>query len=221
MKKFSYLILLAFVYLLCCSKSCDQGEQSMAARERWAVKEEIKSLSAHFSSDTLSAKTLIAFEETAKIKVSDFCDYFNIINDPKNAEPFRSQAGKIISTIYESDSCKMQFENLSGVKNSVIETRQLTDPTAQPLKIDFSLKVDSVWITKHLSATDANKFEGQLNCHILATSNHPDNKKLNLEGCITIILSKREKQFGNESMSVWNVYLGDIRFKNIGSGKKQ
>ena len=213
MKRFSYILIFAFLYILLCSKSCNQAEQSEAAREKRGIESSIKSITAHFTADTLSMETLNGFEETAKIKIADFFDYLNILSDTNTAPGFKAQIRKIILDLFRSTDCTIKFYRFKGNKGETVGIYQLVDSSSVFPDYLKGLKPDSFWIINDLQAIDDSTCSGQLGFLLRTVVQYPnsENEKL-LNGTIEYKVLKRQKEFGGEKLKVWNVFLGNTDF---------
>jgi hypothetical protein len=218
MKQFSYILTFAFLYVLLCSKSCNQREESEAAREKRGVESSIKSITAHFTADTLSKETLNGFEENAKIKVADFFDYLSILSDTSTAPGFKSHIRKIIPVLFGSSDCKIKFNSSERIKGEAVEIGiiQLVDPTSVFPAYIKGLNPDSLWIMNRLQVVEDSTYSGQLGFILLPVVQvpHSVNNKL-FSGTIEYKILKREKEFGGEKLKVWNVFLGDVAISPI------
>ena len=210
MKQFSYILLFAFLYILLCSKSCNQREESEAAREKRGVESSIKTITDHFTADTLSRETLNGFEETAKIKVADFFDYLNIISDSSTVSGFKVQIRKVIPDLFNSSDCTLTFDHFKGNKADIARIIQLTDSISVISDHLQGLRPDSMWIISNLHAIDDSTYSGQLG-FLLRPVVHDPNRENNrlFNGSLEYKVIKREKEFGGESWKVWNVFLGN------------
>ena len=221
MKRFHYIFIFAFLYILLCSKSCNQAEQSEAAREKRGVESSIKDITSHFTADTLSQETLNGFEETARIKVADLFDYLNILSDHNTASGFRTQVIKTIPGLFISSDCTLAFNHFNGNKKVTARINNLVDSTSLVTDRLIGLRPDSLWIINNLQAVDDSTYSGQLGFlfhPVVQDSNGEKNKLIN--GSIEYKVLKREKAFGGGSLKVWNVFLGNADFWQVKSMNK-
>lgn len=179
--KISALILL---YFLACAKSCDNQEQNTAARENARVKAVTDSLRAAFGADTLEPAALRSFEVSAKMKFSDYCDYLRILSDSNTAVPFREKAREMIGRLF---------------LNGIAPDMSMFEP-------------DSVRVIEPLEYVSDSLYEGVISFwekpgQLQNGKQGNDHSK----GMMTIFLVKREKVFGNDTLNVWGVYLGEMK----------
>ena len=218
MKQYSYILTFAFLYILLCSKSCNQREESEAAREKRGVESSIKTITEHFTADTLSLETLNGFEETAKIKVSDFFDYLNILSDTSTAASFQSRIRKIIPDLFISTDCKIKFYPFGKGKREAVEIRiiQLVDSSLVFPAYLKGLKPDSLGITNNLQAIDDSTYSGQLGFLLRPVVQDRMNKSNKIfNGTVDYKVLKREKEFGDEKLKVWNIFLDDVSIRHL------
>ena len=214
MKRFAYIFIFSFLYITLCSKSCDQGERSEAAREQRGVESSIKNITVHFTADTLSHETLNGFEATAKTKVSDFFDYLNILSDQNTAPKFRSQVRKIISGLFISGDCTLAFDRFKGNKVEICSITQLVDSASVFPVYLKGLSADSLWIIIEIQAVGDSTYSGKIGFILqpVVMEKNMENIKI-INGAIEYKVLRREKEFGGEKLKVWNVFLVNTEFK--------
>jgi hypothetical protein len=133
MKRSLRLSALVVLYLLFSAKSCDQQEEFDGARQQRATEAAKDSIVSVFGSDTLTALTLTAFEETAKLKFADLFDYLDILSDTSAAPAFKEQAGQMARELFISEYSFPRF--------------------ARP---------DSIWVMEHLHRVSDSLLTGRL-----------------------------------------------------------
>lgn len=197
MKKTFYIPTLILLYLLCTAKSCDNQEQSDAARVEKRITATKDSISAVFASDTISNQTIKAFETTARLKLFDLGDYLKILADSTTDKGFKTRVKDIVSKMFISEDQNHRRINSRGIFQVL------------PGGVHF----DSVKVQKPFERINDSLYSGKLRFLV----NYPNSAKIirngspKLEKTIDVYLVKREKVFGRNSMKVWTVLFGDIQ----------
>ena len=193
MKRNLYIPFLLLLYLLCCAKSCDNREQSDNMHAQAMQTGESDSIRAVYASDTLSDRLSAGLEQTAIQKVFDFSDYLKILNDTTTAQPFREKAEAMIRALFFSREQEEKFRKLSMGQ---------IDP-------------DSVRRILPLQRTNDSTYQGRMQ-FTFRIPDQPGEKrtthKRNNGGTVDFYVVKREKHFGKETLRIWTVLLGDIKF---------
>ncbi len=179
---------LLVLYILFTAKSCENGQEDVIAREE-AVSIAVKdSIGSSFASDTLRNSALRAFEETARLKLLDLGDYLGILSDSSTSEVFKTKVGEMITELFISQDVKE--------------------------KVSFSvgLVFDSVMVNNHLQRKNDTLYSGTLRFQIQCKPDVTANPQEMIVGykIIDIFVVRREKIFGDKSLKVWSVALGDL-----------
>lgn len=210
MKRFFYISVLMLLYILCSSKSCSDQEESGSRRGRGSTRFIKDSITAAFSSDTLTNTSIAAYEETAKLKLSDFWDYLHIVSDTGTAIEFKKQTKRIALGLFLRPKTNLQFKFREDQKvNTTCLSDFLDDESLLRQRLE-KLSPDSVWVNEHLKKVNDSLFSGSMAFSLssIAISNHKTNHAIT--GSVEFYSCKRAKHFGKESFMVWEVYLGDI-----------
>ncbi|MEI6456164.1 MAG: hypothetical protein WCO93_07735 [bacterium] len=213
MRRFIKISVLILVYFLTCSKSCDNEEQFTAERNKNRVKAEQDSLRSVFETDTLPTASLFAFQEAAKQKFSDFRDYLNILADTTLAGPFRSQAGEMIQDLFISGEVSLLFRPVTQQGKREVKIYQMDNPGREILALIRGFTADSVWTECPLSWINDSTCTGRLGFtsqFALKEDKQPPSIR---NGMLDILLIKRNKAFGNDTLKVWAVYLGNMQLR--------
>ena len=186
MSRKAVLILSVLIYILACGKSCDDGEKRELAREKASASATIDSLKTIFESDSLSAEILRAFEASAILKFRDFTDYYRIASDTSAAEIFRNQARKMILSSF------LAVNDLPDMTPFTLSSMEVGEPFHQ---INDTLYEGTLYFTATHVGSSA-----------VESTKHP------VSGTAGIFLSRHPKSFGNDTLKVWDVFLGEIIF---------
>jgi hypothetical protein len=185
MRRTLKIFALILLYFLTCGKSCDNEEKFDVRQEQAKIKAETDSLRSVFGNDNLLASSLLVYMETAKQKFYDFNDYLQIIADTTVAEPFREKAREMIRGLF-----------ITG---------------EEPKTIFNPIGLDSVGTKEAFRRMNDSVFEGCL-VFSLRTIQQPGEitSTSHKTGTVTVLLVKRDKNFGEGKLRVWSVFLGKM-----------
>jgi len=215
MKHFLYISTLILLYLLTCSKGCDNGEQRKAERQQIRIKNEIDSVTTVFSRETLLPETLRAFEETAKTNFSDLFDYIKIASDTNTAPAFRDHARKMILNQFVSNSNVFTFSLDDESRIEEISLNNLLENNSLNLEYLSLIQPDSLWFIHDLNPVNDSVFGGQMGFTYvsLAEQIKQENHFLGT-GYVEVWIEKRSREFGDDTLKVWSTYFGNVKFMN-------
>jgi len=211
MKRFLFIVIASVAYLLFSSRSCGPEQKDESALHEAELIQERKDIRNEFESDDLSQKSLRAFEVKAIQKLVDFSDYLRIYSNKQMAESFKDQSRLMIGDIFISDSIQIShFMFLEpGKKNLTLSA--FLDNVAMGNFCET--KFDSIHVSEPFRQVGEFKYEGKLSF------------SARLKGCTskdTILIKKSKfeadifalkvnKSFGNDTLRIWSVFLGNIR----------
>jgi len=196
MRKAAYISVLVLIYLLFSAKSCDNREQADTARDEAVAKATHDSIAAVFESDTLSEEALRAFEETAGLKIYDLAEYLKILSDSNTEQGFKGKVEAMIREMFLPQNGNMDRST------SVFKK----------MNMQAGMMIDSVKIQQPLQPVNDSLYAGQLRFTIHVVNPHPAERKgQTREKRVEIFVLKREKKFGDNTLKVWTVLLGEIK----------
>ncbi|MDX2245645.1 MAG: hypothetical protein SF052_02645 [Bacteroidia bacterium] len=191
MKKFIY-ILLFFIpgYTL-------PGAVGQAAVNPTQVRPN-QQLESQFQANNLSATQFPAFEKRAIQKLVDFGDYLEIIGNPAYEKSLREHAVELIYGLFVSKNVSIgQWGTVSALAHTRLAGKDksgdiiITDiSVSQPLKFQ------------------ENRVAGELTFALKSVKNN-----IQQTYSSEITLRQTHKKFGNETIGVWEVFLGEIKEK--------
>ncbi len=178
---------LVVLYLLLSSKSCDDNEQGNAMLEKNKAVQARDSITSVFESEKLGQPELRAFEVTARLKLNDLSDFLKILSDSSSGQAFKQKAGEMAQSLFIPG--KTVPSGFSGVV------------------------FDSIKVTRPLERLNDSTYSGQLSVITTLPGSTAGSRTSSAACCRTvdIFALKQEKVFGNNTIRVWNVLLGDIR----------
>jgi len=178
---------LLVLYLLLSSKSCNENEQSSAQRDKARAEQARDSITSVFESEKLGQPELRAFEVTARLKLNDLSDFLKILSDSSSSQAFKQKAGEMALSLFIPGKTVP-----SGFSGAVF---------------------DSIRVSRPLERLNDSTYSGQLSIMISHPGSTARSRTSSSAYCRTvdIFALKQEKVFGNNTIRVWNVLLGDIR----------
>jgi hypothetical protein len=210
MRRFLYLLTACLMFLLLSSESCNSNRQENSAVHDAELTRDMENLKTEFESDVLTEKSLNAYEIKAKQKLVDLSDYLNLYTVKSVDGTFKTQARQMIQDLFVSDRISINglLLNNPGKKDILI-----SDFLA--LKFDYSLinlKFDSIQIYKPLQRINDNNYFGSLRFlrYLQAEKSRESLTAEPIKMDVDITVSKVRKAFGNDTLQVWNLYLGNI-----------
>jgi len=186
MRRFFQISALIFVYFIVCGKSCDSNEQFTHELEKNQANRNRDSITSVFQSDSLGQPVLRAFEATARIKLTDLSDYLKVMNDSTAEKAFKEKAAEM--------------------------ARALCIPGKEiPVRMK-GVAVDSIRVFKTLQRLSDSVYAGKLcfKAMLPTKQSGSDHLQANIRFA-DIFALKQDKVFGRDTLTIWNVLIGDIR----------
>jgi hypothetical protein len=213
MRKYLVISVSLLVFLLFSSKKCDSPEDENAAREEIAFKATLDSINKVFEADYLSEQSLRAFELKAKQKLTDLADYLQIYCDPSLNGSFRDHTREMILDLFLSDSIHIMLQVSDEMKERDMTINEFLKLFPVPAENSTGFIFDSVVLSESLHRVSEFIYAGSLEfsrrygVHAGTPSGSPGSVRKNVD----IIAAKIGKQFGRDTLQIWQIYLGDIR----------
>lgn len=211
MRWFYYILSLLLIWLICSADGCNENASMMERIEEnqiASIKDTIRDV---FETGFPDEHLLRAYEESAKQRLADFADYLKISSDSSVDIVFRKQAAEMAGKLFKSPSAdvslwvrfpkpgRMSIDSLLLVSlGGRINSYMIPVQTA--IHLPLKMESDSVYQGSLLFYPQQNKFVG---------NDTPETGKSPL--IIEVYALKKVKHFGKESLTVWEVLLGDIR----------
>ena len=192
MKRYWKLPVLISLYLLLCSKSCNDREQDGLDVEQAAVTTTGDSIRKLYEARTISDEMIPVFEESARQKLANLGDYLAIYHDTAAAPAFRERAGKMIRNLFMSEG---SFEAV----------------TAQNYRFfadQGKFSTDSVTVSRHLQQVSDSIYKGVLVCSPAFVKK--PGKKTPAGSSVDFYVARRIQSFGKDTSRIWKVFLGDV-----------
>ena len=190
-----YSILLAVCFLVMAAPTCEDEISTVDARSDHIFR--LESVSDDFTSESLSAENLEAFEFKAIEKLMDYADYLGIIYSEGYAASFRQQARQNI----------FSFFNTKEYSEAALIPKSFTGPSNS-----YQIMIDSVDIINPLQWETDTRYTGSMSYdEMILGINTADTILIShSQKTIGIILQMDYRDFGENSLLVWEVLLAEI-----------
>jgi hypothetical protein len=212
MRRPVYILLLILLYILFTAKSCDNGQEDVAAREESVAAAVKDSITSAFASDALNNQALRAFEATARLKLYDFRDYLSLLSDSTTSDVFKTKVAEMIGGLFISREVHLDLSCRGMVNENMNLVRHMHHTGFKNIDIPEGVLFDSVVVLRSLQKVNDTLYSGELKTGVhYKHSTATGNKMLQRDDKIVqVYLLKHEKVFGENSLKVWSVLLGDI-----------
>lgn len=206
--KISAIIL---IVLVVSAPSC-VDEKEIAMLEEVSMNAEKDEIRMEFEKEYLTETELYAFEITAKQKLSDFADYFNIMTDTSLDLSFRGKAGEMIKNTFQSDNSNLELFGLDKDQVKGLEVGVLIKKGMKNKLPHLNFSFDSMVINKPLHRINNTTYSGILSfSQNFSNPSTPEQTIKSIKRNIDFYVVKENKLFGTDSLNIWNVRLGEIR----------
>jgi hypothetical protein len=194
-KKLKYCILITLCFWVVAAPTCEDEISPADTRMDHLVR--LETVSEVFTSESLSDDNIEAFEFKAVEKLMDYADYMGIIYGVGYAASFRQQARRNIAEYFSTSENAKKALNPKGVYAAYDS---------------HHFYIDSVEIIDPLQRETDTRYSGSMRyVERILGINHTDTSLINhSRKTIRIILQMDYKDFGENSLLVWEVLLGEI-----------
>lgn len=213
MRKFLFIFAAILAYMVLSSRSCGSDEQGQTARKDAELTKTRVNIKNEFESDDLSKKSLRAFEIKAKQELVDFSDYLAIWSDNKLDEPFKSQARQMILDMFIYDSVRINRLLINDQDGKALPLVELLDIDSSAVYNSMEFSFDSIELSRPLRWVDDLNYTGSLSFSRRLKACSPSDTIITswVRMEADIMVSKVYKPFGNDTLKIWSVFLGEIK----------
>jgi hypothetical protein len=192
---FKYVILLGASFVILAAPTCEGDMDPADARRDHIYR--LEAVSEVFTSESLSADNLEAFEFRAVEKLMDYADYLGILCSEGYEPSFRQQAAQNIEALFdkhENPDAAMIPDTIDGSHGT------------------YLILIDAVDIIRPLERETDTRYSGSMRYTetILGAGLEDTTLISHSRNRIGIILQMDYKEFGEHSLLVWEVLLGGI-----------
>ncbi len=210
MNKYLKIAISIIVPFIICAPSC-KDEQALLSHEEAFLNETRNEIRAEFETEYLTEASLLAYEKTAKQKLSDFYDYLHIMTDTSLDLSFRAKAAEMIKNSFLSENVSIQLassieDNFKELNVHLLVKNGLENKLSLPHS-----EIDSIVVSESLHLVGESGYSGTLrflqNFH---SPSRPGQMSNMVSKTADIYLIKENKVFGDDTMRVWNLRLGEF-----------
>jgi hypothetical protein len=184
------------------------GESYKSELKVKKISDEYQNIENEFMKDELSMEDLNAFKIRAVQKLKDIADYINITADTSISVQFRKQASQMIrENFIEKSDLKIFYKNLEILEDTL-------NSALYYIKYGgiFKTEFNSIEIVNHFQKDSDLKYSGEIQfSQRISYLNQLDTVVTSFTKRISMVALKTEKNFGNETQEVWEVYLGEVK----------
>jgi hypothetical protein len=211
MKLIHTIFILIITYLICCAKTCSEEEDSALRNEKESISELRDSIKQIFDTRIPDYQQLRAFEVTAMQKLVEFSDYLKIVSDSSLDLRLRIQAAEMIKALFISDEVDVRYWNKT-FQDSDIHTLDQLIGISLSQGLSCWIRPYQINISMPLALGNDTTIAGRLSFKRECVPFNNQDKEKNIRGIcvIDIYALKKVKFFGEDSLYVWEVYLGGI-----------
>lgn len=210
MRRFYYILMAFLMYMLLCSKSCVNERKDNTASPETQLFQARSEIKKEFESDYLTDRSLRAFEVKAKEKLVDLTDYLKIYSDEKMDNSFRKQSNKMILELFITDEVLINSLLIRDKERKIVTVESLPKLTS---RTGFNkLILDSLNISEPLHLIADSKYSGTIKFSRKIVQISAQDTIVSSPASMQAIffVRKIKKIFGNDTLQVWNVSLGNI-----------
>jgi hypothetical protein len=219
-RKFIYIVLIAFGYIILTSKSCgsdmDHDEKARLQEDQNFMLREMKD---DFESEYLLEDRLVAYGEKAKQKLVDFTDYLNLYSCKDLDTLFKQQVRDMIYRLFYNKNAVVQLtivpENRAWNNNKSLTGLLNSIDTSTYKKIEFV--ITDLKTVEPLRMENTDHYAGKIECGFRISGISKSDTTLLYEkhNEVRIIAAKTGKQFGADTaLLIWQVFLNEINGVN-------
>lgn len=211
MNRIPDILILILLYVLCSSRTCTEEDNVKQANEEKLLAASRDSIRTAFQIGQLRDVHLEAYEETAKQKLSDFADYLKIASDTSLDPVFREQASEMIRRIFDSGESEITRWSSGYPQNDISTLNQLLEKgLSQGMPV--WAQPNQIKVLKSLTEVNDSTYSGRLSFYqnwIPFDIRKPPVQISELRE-VDVHVRKRVKAFGDESLTIWEVCLGNF-----------
>jgi hypothetical protein len=211
MRKYFVILLSLTALLLFSSKSCETPENNK--EDETTLESTMDSINKTFLAENLSDQTLQAFEMKAEQKLTDFGDYLQIYSDKSLDEAFRTHVRQMIRELFISDSVRINIRITKDKNEKDLTINEFLGILSSGDDHSIRIFFDSIEVNNPLQRTGVIKYAGSLKFIQRYEVSPSINPAITGSVCrkVDIFAVKGGKQFGGDTLQIWQVYLGSIR----------
>lgn len=194
--------------LISCAAEVDRSDESASdfTDSSFLIEE-----SSNLEVDNLSDNNIVAFEQRAMQKLEDFSDFLAILSDTTIDSEFKKQAALMAVEIFINTENTISF-SLSDDLSADEQTIEAFLLELQNGKLGIlSIEIQNVSTSQKMKQSNNQEYKGLMKLELsIANKRETQIKKNTVQLECEVMAKKVDKEFGNTSKMVWEVFLGDI-----------
>lgn len=194
--------------LISCAAEVDRSDESASDfTDSSFLIEEFSNLEV----DNLSDNNIVAFEQRAMQKLEDFSDFLAILSDTTIDSEFKKQAALMAVEIFINTENTISF-SLSDDLSADEQTIEAFLLELQNGKLGIlSIEIQNVSTSQKMKQSNNQEYKGLMKLELsIANKRETQIKKNTVQLECEVMAKKVDKEFGNTSKMVWEVFLGDV-----------
>lgn len=203
--------LFIFALLIIGAPSC-VDERDAIEREELILAETKENIRKEFETEYLTEASLYAIETVAKQKLSDLADYLRMLTDTSLDYTFRAKAGEMIKNTFQLENVTLQ---LFDAKEKAIQEINVTELISSGLENKLALPFftfDSIRVQEPIHRLGNSNYSGTLKFLQNFTNTTSLEQNMNfIPRTASVYVVKEHKIFGNDTLLVWRVRLGQVK----------
>jgi len=181
--------------------------------EAWGQSANVTKLETAFENEELTGAQLQAFELRALQKLNDLASYIEVMGNNALSPRLRDQATEQFLTLFSDSSRTILFPGLKNVP-TVIKAHELAKSISGLSLESVSAKVSQQKVTRHFKRQSERQYAAVAACKMAYSFLDAGGKvrsNIAISYQVQLVLSRKEKQFGQHIKEIWEVSLGDVR----------
>ncbi len=160
-----------------------------------------------------SSYNLSGFEGRAIQKLEEFAGYIEIISNKTYDIKLREHALTLAAKLFYDEQIKIKNSDMQLSSMSVMELNEYLNAILDNGYAKIVVEISDQDYIENLKQSKSDSYSGKLIFEQTNTyyKNKDIQEKTTEKKEVDIILEKSDKDFGKRTMSVWNVFLGEIR----------
>jgi len=211
MNKLIHILSFILMLLVIGAPSC-MDEEEVARQELQALEEVRADIRNEFEMEYLSEAAHYAYETNAKQKLTDLADYMQVLIDTSLENSFRQKAGQMIQDLFQSENEKVQLNLNESNPSKELKIHYLIKKGLNNKLTIQPFSFENIQSLKPLQRENQYTYFGVISfSQQYFDPSNPDQSIQSIQRTSEFYVVKEIKKFGNDSLKIWNVRLGQIQ----------
>lgn len=212
MNRISGILILIMIYIACSSRTCTEESNMKTANELNGMTASLDSIRKAFEVDQPDDDLLKAYEETAIQKLSDFADYLKIVSDTSLNIKFRQQGAEMAKRLFVTGDIKIHNQGYAGSENDIPNLKELLEKVLSEGSACW-IRPEEIKVAEPLTARNDSTYSGKLSFFQKCIPYNAQESTTTISPrmvSIDIHVIRKVKSFGDKSLTMWEVNLGNL-----------